>query len=232
MSLQGKKVVVVGASGDIGTAVAWELTTQGSHVYNASSATMDVTSPGSVREFLAHAWGSGTPALDGLVLCHGAPGCIKPTTELTDVEFSKVIEVDLMGTFRVAREAARYMIARGRGSIVAVSSIHAMATYPQRAAYAAAKAGVVGLMRALAIEWAVHGISVNCVLPGQVLRTRRTNGLKERSPGIEALSPGGAFVSTGDVARAVCFLLDAPHGINGHSLVVDNGWTASAWKGQ
>lgn len=230
MSLRDKKIVVVGASGDIGTSICELLRVRGAAVIEGTSKNCDVTSPAQVKSFMGMAWAA-EPAhrMDGLVTCHGAPGCIKPTLELTDEEFSRVIEIDLLGTLRACREAVRYMGGQGYGRIVTVSSIHAIATYPERAAYAAAKAGVAGLSRALAIEWAKDGIQVNCVLPGQVSNTRRTDRLGG-DPRLKERTPSGRLVDSDDVCDAVMYLLDSS-GVNGHSLVVDDGWLSSAWFG-
>lgn len=218
------RVVVTGALGDIGSAVVKHLAAQGHDVIQGTREVCDVTSLDSVRSFLGMAWGA--EGFDALVTCHGAPGCIKASCDLTDEEFGRVLEIDLIGTFRVCREAARYMLARRKGAIVNVSSIHALAAYPERAAYAAAKAGVCGLTRALAVEWALRGITVNAVLPGQVFDTRRTD--KVFCSRMIDRSPSGALVYPDDVAAAILMLLTSK-GITGQCLAVDDGWTASGY---
>lgn len=219
-----KKIVVVGAGGDIGMSITNHLERE-FLVMRGTHGQVQVEDIESVRSFLGMCWAYQEPSMDGLVVCHGAPGCVKPTTELTDEEFQRVVEVDLTGTMRVCREAARYMLTQNTGNIVVLSSIHAFATYPERAAYAAAKAGVVGLVRAFGIEWANRGIFVNAVLPGQVqgtLRTQRVNNERMRSH-----YPRGNFVSSSSVSEAVRFLLTST-GIVGQTLVVDNGHLANA----
>lgn len=208
-------ILVTGHEGDIGGLVA-------AHLARGDQAVMGVRTDAKLDS--AHRYA-------GLVVCHGAPGCIKPSVDLTDVEFQKIIDVDLVGTFKICREAGRAMIAHGNGgAIVIVSSIHAIAAYPQRAAYAAAKAGVVGLMRALAVEWARHGVRVNAVLPGQVMATRRTAKLTDAGEykAMQDRSPSGLLASRLGVLRAIEYLLSAPD-VTGHALVVDGGWTASGW---
>jgi NAD(P)-dependent dehydrogenase (short-subunit alcohol dehydrogenase family) len=218
-------LIVVGAGGDIGKAVVQTLA--GPHrVIACGRDQIDVQSIVSVKDGMAAAVDALDGTVHGVVTCHGAPGRIKPTLELSDEEFETVIQIDLVGTMRVCREAARYMIPGGFGSIVCLSSIHAIATYPERAAYAAAKAGVVGLVKALAIEWAKDGLAVNAVLPGQVDGTRRTGRIL--SPDVLARSPSQSLPTTFNVAAAVQFLLESD-GVNGHSLVVDDGWLSSAW---
>jgi len=228
VSLEGKVIVVVGAGGDIGSSVRAALLNQGVKAVGFEKHQCDVTSLESVRSALGGAWAA-YERLDGLVLCNGAPGVIKPSLTLTDDEFQRVLEIDLVGSFRAAREAMRYMGPQGHGKIVFLSSMHAIATYPERAAYAAAKAGVCGMMRALAIEWAQRNVQVNAVLPGQVEGTERTEPHMRVGRAMER-SPSGFFVYMRAVTDAVCYLLDSS-GVNGHSLVVDDGWLASAWYG-
>lgn len=218
--------VVFGSGGDIGRTVFAHLSGK-ERAHGFTHAGCDVTNTEQVRSSLGMVWAE-AGRIDGVVCCHGAPGLIKPSLEVQDDEFRRVLEVDLVGSFVVAREAMRYMASQGHGRIVFVSSIHAIATYPQRAAYAAAKAGVCGLMRALAIEWAKYEVFVNAVLPGQVHLTDRTE--PHELVAAYDRSPSGGFVTTMDVAEAVSYLLNA-NGVNGHSLVVDDGWTASAWYG-
>lgn len=220
------RIAITGAGGDIGSAIALCLEGKGMDVFRGTHEACDVTSEKSVKSFFRDVVEAFDGELDGLVTCHGAPRCIKPTLDLTDEEFQRVVEIDLVGTMRCCREAARYMLPAGRGSIVMLSSMHAIATYPQRAAYAAAKAGVVGLTKALAVEWARNGLSVNCVLPGQICGTRRTENLQHEK--VHSRSPSCKLPTKTDVANAVAFLLHGG-GVNGHALVVDDGWTASAW---
>jgi NAD(P)-dependent dehydrogenase (short-subunit alcohol dehydrogenase family) len=215
------RVVVTGSGGDLGSAICEALEDEGHTVLKGTHANCDVTNSQSVEDFLASVW-----PFQGLVCCHGAPGAIHPTVELGLEEWQRIIDVDLTGTFRVCRQAGRYMLSAGIGSIVNVASIHALATYPQRATYAVAKAGVVGLTRALAVEWASQGLTVNAVLPGQVDGTARTENV--RSQALLARTPSGCLVQPYNVARAVLHLLEN-HGINGTTLVVDDGYLASAW---
>ena len=90
----------------------------------------------------------------------------KPTVEVTDEDWESVIATNLTAMFRLARAVAPGMIARGRGKIINVGSMYGMLGVPRYAAYCASKAGVDGLTRSLAVEWARHGIQVNCIAPG------------------------------------------------------------------
>jgi NAD(P)-dependent dehydrogenase (short-subunit alcohol dehydrogenase family) len=217
------KILMTGGHGDLGRQVAEVL--QGTHkIVAPTSSELNVCRPETIVGTCAATW-----PFDALLVCHGASSAICPTTALEPRDFQRVIDVDLVGTFRVCQQALKFMGAAQHGTIIIVSSIHAIATYPQRAAYAAAKAGVVGLMRALAVEYARSGVRINAVLPGQVMNTSRTTRLLLENPqAIRARSPSGFLVGALAVAKAVEYLLQAD-GVTGHSLVVDEGWTVSAW---
>lgn len=90
----------------------------------------------------------------------------KATVEVTDAEWDGLLATNLTSMFRLARAVAPGMIARGRGKIVNVGSMYGALGVARYAAYCASKAGVDGLTRSLAVEWARHGIQVNCVAPG------------------------------------------------------------------
>lgn len=221
--------VVIGATGGIGSAVSDRLAQDGFDVFRASrsggDAFCDVTDQEQVEATFALANARGY--LSVLVNAWGDAPLIGPSTVIAPDDFARVIEVDLIGLFRVCRQARKYM-SRG-GQIVNVSSIHAIQTYPERAAYAAAKAGVVGLTQALAVEWGQHGVTVNCVLPGQVDSPRSTRlGLDMAA--ILRRSPMRSIPDCADVAAAVSFLCSpgAEH-INGHSLVIDGGWSKDGY---
>jgi 3-oxoacyl-[acyl-carrier protein] reductase len=145
----------------------------------------------------------------------------------SDDDWDAVLEVNLGGLFRCCRAVLRGMIVRRRGSIVNVSSLSALHGVAGQAAYAASKAGILGLTRSLAREVGKRGIRVNAVVPGFVT-TDLTTGLPEAAVQLlragECL-PGG--VEVGGVASAVLFLLsDGAAAITGQTLVVDAGASA------
>jgi len=141
-------------------------------------------------------------------------------------EWDRVESINLRGLWICCQEVGRRMIASGRGSIVTISSIGGMVAIPNAVSYTAAKFGVVGITKALAAEWAQHGVRVNCVAPGYVRRDVET---LEDSPevlaGVLARTPMGRLGEPREVGLAVAFLASGAAGfITGATLVVDGGW--------
>jgi 3-oxoacyl-[acyl-carrier protein] reductase len=145
----------------------------------------------------------------------------------SDEDWDAVIDANLGGLFRCCRAVLRGMMVRRRGSIVNLSSLSALHGVAGQSAYAASKAGILGLTRALAREAGRREVRVNAVVPGFVA-TDLTAGLPE--PAIAALRAGECLargVSPADVAQAVVFLLsDRAAAITGQTLVVDAGASA------
>jgi len=174
--------------------------------------------------------------VDALVTCAAAEPAAGPSEELPLKDWQRVIDIDLTGAFLTCQAAGRVMLQQGYGRIVNLASFHVIATYPQRAAYAAAKTGVVGLTQALAVEWAGRGVTVNVVAPGPI-RTPRTSWFLSKDPGNEAgmigRTPSGQLGETSDVAALILFLCSKEAGhINGQNIVIDGGWTKNAWWGK
>ncbi len=144
-----------------------------------------------------------------------------------DRDWDAVLEVNLSGLFRCCRAVVPKMMHRRRGSIVNVSSLSAIRGLAGQTSYAAAKAGVVGLTRALAREVGRRGVRVNAVLPGFV-ETDLTAGLPEAAVALLKATqclPSGTKAA--DVAAAVSFLLsDRASAITGQALAVDAGSSA------
>jgi len=157
--------------------------------------------------------------------------------EQTPVEdFRHVLEVNLVAPFLLMRTFAPLMLARKRGSFVNVASIAGLAGVADRSAYNASKHGLVGLTRTLAAEWGGRGVRCNAVCPGWV-KTAMDDVEQARGvygdADITNRVPMGRFASTDDVAHAIAFLADSSESgfVNGHTLVVDGGWTADAsWE--
>jgi NAD(P)-dependent dehydrogenase (short-subunit alcohol dehydrogenase family) len=170
-----------------------------------------------------------------LVTAHGTTPVICDTESLSEADWDRIIAVDLEGTFFLAQKAGKYMIENGGGSMVFISSIHAIGTYPGRTAYAVAKAGVCALARSLAIEWGKYGVQVNALCPGQV-EGKRTTDIASTEGGRETLKkmkrriPSGSFISPMEIAMAVHNIVETPS-ITGTTIPIDNGLTQSFYYG-
>ena len=162
--------------------------------------------------------------------------------EMDEALWRRVIDIDLTGVFLGCKRALQEMLPRGRGRIVNMASVAGLNGTGGGAAYIAAKHGVVGLTRQMAVAYAARGIAVNCVCPGAVRTDLRAHSQQILGPDVpdmsgrgvvvnddqvRALIPAGERGTVEDIAGAVSFLASADaRYINGHALVVDGGWRA------
>jgi NAD(P)-dependent dehydrogenase (short-subunit alcohol dehydrogenase family) len=188
---------------------------------------VDVADPVAVRRAIA-AFVAATGSIDILVnnagiVAGGAAG------ELSDADWSRNLEVNLGGVFYCCREALAFMVPQTSGSIVTVSSTSALHPVGERAGYASAKAGIYGLTRSIAVDYARHGIRANAVAPGAVATPLLLNGrLKDddvRKAALRAI-PMNRFAAPIELAQAILFLASPEASyITGQILVVDGGAT-------
>lgn len=238
--LDGKTVLVTGASGGIGAAIARTLHAQGASVAlsgtraaalealagelgeRAHVCPADLREPAAAESLIEAAEAAAGP-LWGLVNNAGLTRDML-ALRMKDEDWQTVLDVDLTAPFRLARAALRGMLRRRAGRIVGISSIVGATGNPGQANYAAAKAGLVGMSKALAQEVASRGITVNVVAPGFV-QTPMTDALNEaqRAKLAEAI-PLGRLGQGADIAAPVLFLLSEEAGwITGATLHVNGG---------
>jgi NAD(P)-dependent dehydrogenase (short-subunit alcohol dehydrogenase family) len=161
---------------------------------------------------------------------------IAPAETINVQTFRRVLEVNLVAPFLLARALGKMMLEQRSGSIVNVASIAGLAGIADRAAYNASKHGLIGLTRTLAAEWGGRGVRCNAVCPGWVKTEMdaadQANGTYSDED-IMGVNPMGRFAYPDDIASAILFLADPAQSgfVNGHALVVDGGWTTDAgWQ--
>jgi 3-oxoacyl-[acyl-carrier protein] reductase len=239
--------IVTGSSRGIGEAIALELAGAGAAVVvnsrsraraepvasaiesrggRALAVAADVRDAGQVAA-LVRAAVDELGGLDILVNNAGA-GFIAASEELAEADWRRVIDVDLTAPFLCAQAAARHMLARGGGVIVNIASALGHTAIPGRAAYTAAKHGLVGLTKALGIEWAGRGVRCVAVSPGYVatelVRENMRRGSFDESD-IERRTPLGRLATPDEVARVVAFVAsDAASYMTASHVLVDGGW--------
>jgi NAD(P)-dependent dehydrogenase (short-subunit alcohol dehydrogenase family) len=164
--------------------------------------------------------------LDILVCSHGVYPGVRRLVDIQSAEFDEILGINLRGTFLCAREAIRQMIDQGEGGrVILVSSMNALQSQIGAADYDAAKAGVHGLMRAMAVEVAPEGITVNAVAPGWI-RTEMSAPELEHLTG-RVLNPSRRVGTPDDIGRAALWLADPGNDyVTGSVVVVDGGQTA------
>ena len=226
MAAAGARVMVLDREPDAAARVADEIAAAGRH---GAAFRADVSAEAEVARVFAD-----IAAREGRfdILVNNAGIAIrKPSVELSREDWDKVVAVNMTGVFLCARTAARHMIAAGAGAIVNTASIMGLSgggLYPN-ISYQATKGAVVNMTRALAVEWAAHGIRVNAVAPTWV-RTPFIAALLER-PDLMAeivrVTPLGRLAEPDEVAAAILFLASpAAAMITGHTLPVDGGFLA------
>jgi 3-oxoacyl-[acyl-carrier protein] reductase len=238
-SLEGKVALVTGGSRGIGAAISRELGRAGARVAvnyrSGKDAAEEIASEIGGIALGANVGDSGeakdlverveSELGDVDVLVNNA-GITRDTliARMSDEEWEEVIETNLRGTFNTCRAVSRKMLRRRAGAIVNISSVVGVHGNPGQANYAASKAGIIGLTKALARELGVRGVRVNAVAPGYIT-TELTDVLTEEQTGlILGNTPLGRLGSPEDVAASVRFLCsDEAAFITGDVLLVDGG---------
>ncbi len=244
MGLTGLKALVSGGASGIGLATARMLEARGAQVAildrdAAALATAagfaarecaDVADTAAVEAAVA-ACAAALGGVDLLINCAGID-LEKPTASMSDAEWSRVIDVNLTGPMRLCRAAHRWLSASDQGAIVNLSSGAGLSPLPERAAYCSAKAGVVMLSKALAMEWAGDGIRVNAICPGAVDTPLFRTSYQDHADPVARLEQINAryalrrVAAPDELAEAIVWLASpAASYVTGVALAVDGGRT-------
>jgi 3-oxoacyl-[acyl-carrier protein] reductase len=238
--LGGKTALVTGASGGIGGAIARALAAQGARValsgtrvealaaLQAEIGAAAVAVPGDLGDAAAtdQLFVAAEKALGQVDILVNNAGLTRDglAMRMKDEDWQKVLDVNLSAGFRLARSAMRGMMKRRWGRIVGITSIVGVTGNPGQANYAAAKAGMIGMSKALAQELASRNITVNCVAPG-FIATAMTDALAapQRERLLQSI-PAGRLGQVGDVAAAVVYLASEEAAyVTGQTLHVNGG---------
>jgi 3-hydroxybutyrate dehydrogenase len=260
MSLKSKTAVVTGSTSGIGLAIARALAKEGANVaingfgkpediekeraaiesefgVKAIYSPADMTKPAEIAGMIALAettFGS----VDVLVNNAGIQ-FVSPIEEFPIEKWDQILAINLSSAFHAIRAAVPGMKTRGWGRIISTASAHSLVASPFKSAYVAAKHGIAGLTKTVALELATHGVTVNCISPGyvwtplvenQIPDTMKARGMTREQVINDVLldsQPTKQFVTVDEVAAIVLFLCgDAAKQITGANLSVDGGWTA------
>ncbi|MFC1901430.1 SDR family NAD(P)-dependent oxidoreductase [Chloroflexota bacterium] len=158
-----------------------------------------------------------------------------PTIESSVANWDRVVGIHLRGTYLCSRRVGQWMVAHKTGAVVNTGSIAGVGGgYPVVSSYGSAKAGIVYMTRALAVEWAEYNIRVNCIIPGFILSGFTEDNVKkgeqDNGEALKKRTPLGRLGRPDEIARAALFLVsdDASY-ITGAALPVDGGWLANGY---
>ncbi len=261
MILKGKSALVTGSTSGIGLAIARAYAAEGASVMingfgdageieairaeleAASGATVlydgaDLTDQDAIGAMIARCTAEiGSP---DILVNNAGMQFVAPVTEFPVAKWDMIIALNLTAVFHMTRLALPAMRAKGWGRIINTASAHSLVASPNKAPYVAAKHGVAGFTKSVALECATQGVTVNCISPGyvwttlienQIPDTMKTRGLTRDqviNDVLLAAQPTKQFVTVDQVAALALFLArDEAQSITGANISMDGGWTAA-----
>lgn len=261
MFLKGKTALVTGSTSGIGLAYAKALAREGANLVingfgdaaaiekeraglealsgaGAIFSDADLTRPDAIEAMMADA-AKAFGAVDILINNAGMQH-VSPIDEFPVAKWDMIIALNLTAAFHTVRLALPAMKQKGWGRIITTASAHSLVASPNKAAYVAAKHGILGMTKTVALEVATHGITANCISPGyvwtplvenQIPDTMKARGMTREqvmNDVLLAAQPTKQFVTIDQVAAMALFLCgDAAAQITGANMVIDGGWTAA-----
>lgn len=250
--LTGRRAVVTGAGSGIGAAVATRLAAAGAHVVvvdrdpeaaarvaaevSGEAVVADLADDGEVRRLCA---ADGPVAGADVLVNNAGLQHVSPVEDFPPERFALILRLMLQTPFELARAALPHMYERGWGRLVHVSSVHGLRASPNKSAYVAAKHGLEGLSKVLALEGGGRGVTSNTVCPGyvntplvqgQVAAQAQVHGIPESEVVEQVMLTASAIkrlIEPSEVAELTAYLCsDAASYANGSSFVLDGGWSA------
>jgi NAD(P)-dependent dehydrogenase (short-subunit alcohol dehydrogenase family) len=218
--------IVTGAAGGIGGALVAGFANAGydvtavDRIAGDNIVALDITDTAAVHSFAAR--------FESVAVLINAAGILRHRDEYDVATFQNVVDVNLTGAMRTAT-AFEPALARAKGCVINIASMHAYFGAPHAPAYAASKAGVVQLTKSLAVAWGKSGVRVNAIAPGWIVTpmTERARGDETRNAGILARTPMARWGTPEDVIGPALFLAsDAARFVTGAVLPVDGGYAA------
>jgi len=261
MFLKGKTAIVTGSTSGIGLACARALAAEGAAVMlngfgdaaaieqarrdleaasgaKAAYSDADMARPEAIAALVARC----SAELGGpdIVISNAGIQHVAPVEEFPVEKWDAILAINLSSSFHLMRAAVPGMKARGWGRIIGTASAHSLVASPNKSAYVAAKHGLYGLVKTVALETATHGITVNCISPGYVwtplveaqipdtMKTRNLTREQVVNDVLLAAQPTKAFVTPEQVAALALFLCrDEAASITGSNYQMDGGWVAA-----
>ena len=248
-SLEGRLALITGSGQGIGFALARGLAEHGASVvlngrdpgkvegavaklrdagFKAHASTFDVTDFQAVNADIARIEAE-IGAIDILVNNAGIQ-FRAPLEDFPEEQWERLFKTNVSGAFHAGKAVARHMIARGKGKIINIGSVQSELARPNIAPYTATKGAIRNLTRGMCTDWAKHGLQINAIAPGY-FRTEMNQALvdnPEFSAWLEKRTPAGRWGDVDELIGAAVFLAsDASSFVNGHTLYVDGGMTAS-----